>query len=82
MKAGKTASNMSAITKMGEYCVQTKGEHMKSRSNINATRKAAMDFSKEERLDLRDYCGIKDPTPRDAVRNIIRECRLSGKRCG
>ncbi|MBQ8666228.1 MAG: hypothetical protein IJ803_11340 [Oribacterium sp.] len=55
---------------------------MKSRSKIKATRKAAMDFSKEERLDLRDYCGIKDPTPRDAVRNIIRECRLSGKRCG
>ena len=55
---------------------------MKSRSKIKATRKAAMDFSKEEKLDLRDFCGIKDPTPHDAVRNIIRECRLSEKRCG
>lgn len=75
-------SNMSAITGPRGYCAQMKGEYMKSRSKIKATRKAAMDFSKEEKLDLRDYCGIKDPTPRDAVRNIIRECRLSEKRCG
>lgn len=37
--------------------------------------------SKEEKLDLVDYCGIKDPTPYEAVRNMIRrgesaaECR-------
>ena len=71
---------MSAITRPREYCAQTEGEHMKSRSKIKATRKAAIDFSKEEKLDLRDYCGIKDPTPHDAVKNIIRECRLSEKR--
>lgn len=28
--------------------------------------------SKEERLDLIDYCGIKDPTPYEAVKNMIR----------
>ena len=28
--------------------------------------------TQEEKLDLIDYCGIKDPTPYEAVRNIIR----------
>ena len=28
--------------------------------------------SKEEKLDLIDYCGIKDPTPYEAVKNMIR----------
>ncbi len=28
--------------------------------------------SKEEKLDLRDFCGMKDPTPFEAVRNMIR----------
>ncbi len=28
--------------------------------------------SKEEKLDLRDYCGMKDPTPFEAMRNMIR----------
>ncbi len=28
--------------------------------------------SKEEKLDLRDYCGMKDPTPYEAVKNMIR----------
>lgn len=28
--------------------------------------------SKEEKLDLYDYCGIKDPTPYEAVKNMIR----------
>ena len=28
--------------------------------------------SQEEKLDLVDYCGIKDPTPYEAVRNMIR----------
>ena len=28
--------------------------------------------SLEEKLDLIDYCGIKDPTPYEAVRNMIR----------
>ncbi len=27
---------------------------------------------KEEKLDLRDYCGLKDPTPYEAVKNMIR----------
>ncbi len=30
-------------------------------------------ISKEEKLDLVDYCGIKDPTPYEAVKNMIRK---------
>ena len=29
-------------------------------------------LSLEEKLDLHDYCGIKDPTPFEAVKNMIR----------
>ena len=29
--------------------------------------------SLEEKLDLHDYCGIKDPTPYEAVKNMIRK---------
>ena len=32
---------------------------------------------REEKLDLVDYCGIKDPTPYLAVKNIIRRERAS-----
>ena len=28
---------------------------------------------KEKRLSLYDHCGIKDPTPYEAVKNIIRK---------
>lgn len=28
---------------------------------------------REEKLDLHDYCGIKDPTPYEAVKNMIRK---------
>lgn len=41
--------------------------------------------SAEEKLDLHDYCGIKDPTPYEAVRNMIRrgesasDCRHCAK---
>ena len=33
--------------------------------------------TKEEKLDLIDYCGIKDPTPYEAVNNIIRKERAA-----
>ena len=29
--------------------------------------------TQEEKLDLIDYCGIKDPTPYEAVKNMIRK---------
>ncbi len=32
---------------------------------------------REEKLDLIDHCGIKDPTPYEAVRNIIRKERTA-----
>ena len=28
---------------------------------------------REEKLELRNYCGVKDPTPYEAVRNMIRQ---------
>lgn len=36
---------------------------------------------KEERIALVDYCGIKDPTPYEAVRNIIRQEQADRMRC-
>ena len=30
---------------------------------------------KEERLESRNYYGLQDPTPRQAIDNIIREAR-------
>lgn len=30
---------------------------------------------KEEKLELRGYCSIKDPTPYEAVKNMIRQER-------
>ena len=35
---------------------------------------------KEELVSLRDSCGVKDPTPYEAVRSIIREFRKSKER--
>lgn len=34
----------------------------------------------EEKLDLVDYCGIKDPTPYQAVKNIIRRERAAARK--
>ncbi len=36
-------------------------------------------YGREEKLNLYDICGIKDPTPYEAVKNIIRENKLSEK---
>ena len=55
---------------------------MKKRSKIKETRKQAILLANEEKLELRDYFGIKDPTPYEAVKRIIRENNLSEKRCG
>lgn len=33
------------------------------------------DESGEEKLELYDFCGIKDPTPYNAVNNIMRRSR-------
>ena len=32
---------------------------------------------REQLLDTRDFCGIKDPTPYEAVKNIIRKERAA-----
>ena len=52
-----------------------KGGKMKSRNRQRANRRL-----KEELLDLRDICGVKDPTPYEAVREIINEFRRNKER--
>ena len=49
---------------------------MKSRSKIKENRRR----KREEKLDLIDYCGIKDPTPYLAVKNIIRKERAAARK--
>ena len=49
-------------------CGMTKEERLKAE-----VRQAC----KEEKLDLIDQCGIKDPTPYLAVKNIIRKERAA-----
>lgn len=48
---------------------------MKNRERQRANRKL-----KEDRLALRDYCGIKDPTPYEAVKNMIRQEKAAEKK--
>ena len=40
-------------------------------------RKLRRTVGREEKLELRDYCGVKDPTPYEAVKNMI--CRQQKK---
>lgn len=35
---------------------------------------------KEELLDLKDMCGVNDPTPYEAVKEIVNEMRLNKER--
>ena len=48
---------------------------MKNRKRQRANRKL-----KEEMFDLRDMCGIKYPTPYEAVKEIINEFRKNKER--
>ena len=43
-------------------------------------RSGARRVTQEEKLDLIDYCGIKDPTPYEAVNNIIRRERAATRK--
>lgn len=46
---------------------------MKSRAKIKENRH----LKREQLLDTRDYCGLKDPTPYQAVKNIVRKERAA-----
>ena len=48
---------------------------MKKRTRQRANRRL-----KEEMLELRDSCGVKDPTPYEAVKNTINEIRKNKER--
>ena len=50
---------------------QRENRRVKDREIRSGTRSP----TQEEKLDLVDYCGIKDPTPYLAVKNIIRRER-------
>lgn len=52
---------------------QRENRRVKDRETRSGTRTP----TQEEKLDLIDYCGIKDPTPYEAVRNIIRRERAA-----
>ena len=47
---------------------QREQRRLKDREIRNGIRRP----SQEEKLDLFDFCGIKDPTPYEAVKNMIR----------
>ena len=60
------------VTKTGEMLLRNRKIH-------RALRKAG--FSREELIERRDYCGIRDPTPYEAVKIIIKqERKAAGKR--
>lgn len=63
-------------TKQREHlnCGLTKEERLRK----EATEREAL--CREEKIDLIDYCGIKDPTPYLAVKNIIRKERAAARK--
>ena len=48
---------------------------MKNRERQRANRRL-----KEQLLDIKDICGVKDPTPYEAVKEIINEMRKNKER--
>lgn len=44
--------------------------------NIQQEKKAGKG-TKEEMIELRDKCGIKDPTPYEAVKNMVHQQKLA-----
>ena len=70
-----------SLSKMKKEDIMAKNR-IKQRAHLNCgmskeerLKAEARQANKEEKLDLIDYCGIKDPTPYEAVRNIIRKER-------
>jgi len=59
-------------------CGMTKEERlMREAALMEAERVSKEQKRLEEQIDLIDYCGIKDPTPYLAVKNIIRKERAA-----
>ncbi|MBR0341651.1 MAG: hypothetical protein IJH64_05320 [Oscillospiraceae bacterium] len=48
--------------------------------NRRTQRKVRKFYGSEEKIDLVDHCGIKDPTPYEAVRNLIKQERAESAR--
>ena len=67
---------MSSLTQKGVIGVTPEGRVMKK----NRERQRANRRLKEQMLDLKDACGINDPTPREAVKEIINEFRMNRRK--
>lgn len=72
-----------SLSKMKKEDIMAKNR-IKQRAHLNCgmskeerLKAEARQASKEEKLDLIDHCGIKDPTPYLAVKNIIRKERAT-----
>ena len=62
------------------YCGMSREERFKKEAAQKEAELASKEQRRlEEKLDLIDYCGIKDPTPYEAVRNIIRRERAANR---
>ena len=60
-------------------CGMTKEERLKMEAVRRETEQAAKERAKqEELLDRVDFCGIRQPTPYQAVKNIVRKQRRTG----
>lgn len=66
---------MSSLTYKGVIRLTPEGRVMKNRQRQRANRRL-----KEEMLDLKDMCGVNDPTPREAVKEIINEFKKNRRR--
>ena len=51
----------------------------KQRENRRLNYREIKSGVREEKIDLIDFCGIKDPTPYEAVKNIIRKERATNR---
>ena len=66
---------MSSLTQKGVILITPEGRVMKKRDRQRTNRRL-----KEQMLDLKDACGINDPTPREALKEIINEFRMNRRK--
>ena len=59
-------------------CGMSREDRLKKEAAQMEAERASMERKRlEEQIDLIDFCGIKDPTPYEAVKNIIRKERAA-----
>ena len=45
--------------------------------NRKVQRELRRTIGREEKIEMRDFCGIRDPTPYEAVKNIVKRQRMA-----